>query len=522
MATLRYSQIRAHPGGTIHYIANEAKVVAEDGEDVIAVLNYMGEPESKERVYSFAQHCSQNPDLAEKQMALYREQYFAGKKGGIQGLKKGNDELLGLHFFLSYTEADSPSQRAMDNIAMRIARHPLLRDFAVFGADHFDKTHRHTHFYVCAYSCKGKPRKLAMKKKDFNELRKYANKLCVEHGLSIIDLSALRWKDPEYSEWIDGVIAEGKVVVHPEKEERKRLRKQKATTQQIYYKWKMEKEEREAEEERMIPAGQKFARDYFYALDGNEARLVSGEPKERIYIVPKRAPDGHMRTRIELIITYIHNLNSKERQYILDNDPALWVLYHARVDRKLQGMMDAIKVANDMHISDPDDIPDMITDVGKQMNALRKEKARHEQSIKKQGKIIAAYRLYSAVRDRVEGVQEPEQSSLDEYKKAYAILVQNQILTAQAYDDLCRRYNFEKQKIVDYDRRMPELNRQYHGLKRLEAITRGAAGIIDEIFEYSVRSELRQGITVDERIELSKMRAENAGEGIKGHEEREI
>lgn len=106
--------------------------------------------------------------------------------------------------------------------------------------------------------------------------------------------------------------------------------------------------------------------------------------------------------------------------------------------------------------------------------------------------------------------------------RLYAILVQNQILTAQAYDDLCRRYNFEKQKIVDYDRRMPELNRQYHDLKRLEAITRGAAGIIDEIFEYSVRSELRQGITVDERIELSKMRAENAGEGIKGHEEREI
>ena len=98
MATLRYSQIRAHPGGTIRYIANKDKLISEPVRDVGVVLNYMGEPESVERVFSFARHCSTNPVLAEKQIELDRARYFAGKKGGVQGLKEDSNELLGLHF----------------------------------------------------------------------------------------------------------------------------------------------------------------------------------------------------------------------------------------------------------------------------------------------------------------------------------------------------------------------------------------------------------------------------------------
>ena len=61
MASLRYTQIRSTPGNTIRYIANRDKMLSSRVQDVSNVLNYMGEPESAERVYAFARHCSTNP-----------------------------------------------------------------------------------------------------------------------------------------------------------------------------------------------------------------------------------------------------------------------------------------------------------------------------------------------------------------------------------------------------------------------------------------------------------------------------
>ena len=72
MASLRYSQIRATPGGCIHYIANKEKMLSPGVHNIHNVLAYMGDGESVERVYAFSHHCSTNPRLATAQMELYR------------------------------------------------------------------------------------------------------------------------------------------------------------------------------------------------------------------------------------------------------------------------------------------------------------------------------------------------------------------------------------------------------------------------------------------------------------------
>lgn len=207
---------------------------------------------------------------------MCRARYFKSKKGGVQGLKEGEKELLGLHMFLSYTEEDSPTEYIMNKIAMKIAMHPKLKDFPVFTANHFNRKHRHTHFYISVYSAEGKPRKLSMSKKDYNEIRRYANKLCYEYGLSIIDLSALRYKNPEYSAWVDSVIAEGKVTVHPEKKEHKRWPKQKIPTRNLYHKWQREDAERAEEEGKLLTESQRnwktFEEKYFYTVDSDKNR----------------------------------------------------------------------------------------------------------------------------------------------------------------------------------------------------------------------------------------------------------
>lgn len=489
MATLRYTQVKSTPGGTIRYIANKHKIVS--AESAYSVLNYMGDPESTERVYSFARHCSSNPDLAEKMISLNRLRYFNSKEGRVQGLKEGKEELLGLHMFMSYSEDDRPSEYVMNKIARRIAMHEKLRDFPVFCANHHDRKHLHTHFFISAYSAEGKPRKLCMSKKDFNEIRRYANKLCVEHGLSIIDLSALRYKNPEYSAWVDSVIAEGKVTVHPEKEEHKRRPKQKILTRNLYYKWQQEDAERAETEGKLLTESQRnwktFEEKYFYTVDGDKNRrwYVSGDPRQRFYTVSRVSPNGYIRSDVELAVRFVLFIAENEGKFVKKHDPHLWLEYHAKVDKRLQGMYDYIATASIMNIDKAEQICDRLEDVGKQMNALRREHTRHERSIEKQEQIIDAYQTYIRVRPSVEGLEEPEAADLSEYKKAYAILAQNQILTAESYKELCKRRDFEKQKMIDYEKRMPELKKQYHDLKKLEALAVYPAKYLREIYCYS-------------------------------------
>ena len=493
MATLRYTQVKSTPGGTIRYIANKHKIVS--AESAYSVLNYMGDPESTERVYSFARHCSSNPDLADKMIFLNRLRYFNSKEGRVQGLKEGKEELLGLHMFMSYSEDDRPSEYVMNKIARRIAMHEKLSDFPVFCANHHDRKHLHTHFFISAYSAEGKPRKLCMSKNDFNEIRRYANKLCVEHGLSIVDLSGLRYKNPEYSAWIDSVIAEGKVTVHPEKEEHRRRPKQKIPTRNLYYKWQQERTERAEEEGKLLTESQRnwktFEEKYFYTVDGDKNRrwYVSGDPQNRFYTVSRVSPNGYIRSDLELAVRLVLFVAQTEGEFIRKKDNYLWVQYHAKVDKDLQGMVDYIATASRMNIDKAEQIYDRIEDVGKQMNALRREHIRHKNSIEKQEQIIDAYRTYIRVRPSVEGIEEPEAADLSEYKKAYAILAQNQILTAESYKELCKRRDFEKQKMIDYEKRMPELKKQYHDLKKLEALAVYPAKYLREIYCYSQRAQ---------------------------------
>lgn len=522
MATLRYSQIRAHPDGTINYIANKDKMISAKVHDVHNVLSYMGEPESSERVYSFARHCSTNPALAARQMELYRARYYEAKQGGVQGLADGKEELLGLHFFMSYTEDDDPSEETMNEITAKLAEHPLLKDFPVFGANHFDKKHKHTHFYASQYSAEGKPHKMCMRTKDYNDLRKYANHLCVEHGLSIIDIETLRYKDPEYSAWIDGVIAAGKVKVHPEREEHKGAKRQKASTRQIYYKWLKDTEEYNLEQERLLTAEQlskKRAKEtYFWNFckpDEPQRYYPASGCKNKYYCVGMYDEHGFKRSLLELVVILAIVIYHNEKKYCEKQNPPAAAIIHAKVDYKIQGMMDCLRTARKMNIEDPDDIPARIADCGKQLNALKREKSRHENSIKRHEEILAAWDTYEYVRPFVEGVCEPEPAHLDEYKKAYAILARNQILTAEAQQQLHARYQFEKRKVGDYERRLPELNKQYRDLKRLEALACRPAYVVDEIYQYS-RASQSKSIDVDDMIKAAEAKKAPKTEKVKG------
>ena len=378
MATLTYSQIRVSPGSTIHYITNKDKMISFKVHDVTNVLSYMGEEESCERVYSFSRLCSSNPDLAAKQMELYRVRYCESRN-----CTPKERELLGLHFFLSYTEEEDPSEAVMNHITKKLCDHPLFRGHAILGANHFDKHCKHTHFYVCNYSAEGAPKKLCMRYEDFADLRKYANRLCVEQGLSIIDLPALRHNDPEYSAWIDGIIAGGRITVHPEREDHRGTKHRKATTKQIYFKQMKEKEEAALEEEKSLTQAQlrmKKARETYcwnFENDPEKPGYLRTSPNGRgkqYHVVRLYDENARKRTLLELTCMLIIAIYRYEKA---KNDPPQ-VPYRRPTrnahDDKIQRMVDAMRVARELNIRGAEEIAASIAVAGKQMNALKREK----------------------------------------------------------------------------------------------------------------------------------------------------
>lgn len=492
MASLRFSQIRATVGSTIHYIANKDKIISSRAHDVSAVLNYMGEEDSIERIYSFARHCSCNPDLAARQMDLYRARYY---KNGDRIPKEG--ELLGLHFFLSFSEDDDPSEAVMTEIATKICEHPLFDDHGAFGACHFDKHCKHIHFFVSNFSATGPCKKLCMRHNDYNEIRKHANRLCVQYGLSIIDLEALRHNDPEYSAWIDGVIVAGKVTVHPEREEHKGAKHQKVSTRKIYYRWLKDMEDFNAEQERQLTKkqlSQKRAKEkYFWTLEEEDKPPkyypVSGT-KNKYYAVSKIDKFGRKRSLLELIIMLILVIYENEKKFKEVHAPLEHEIIKVKVDPKVQGACDSIRIAREMNIENPAEIADRIADVGKQMNALKKEQKRHENSIACHEKIISAWDQYTQVRMLAENANEPDADTLKIYKSAYAVLARNQVLTEDAFERIRIRYEFAKRKIEDYDKRLSTLKKQYHDLKKLDALLAQQKRIIEAIY---IRNQIEAG-----------------------------
>lgn len=515
MASLRYSQIRVHPEGTINYIANAEKMLSRKSHDIHNVLSYMGDEGSIERVYSFARHCSTNPELAAVQMEMYRTLYYNSKTGGVQGLREGQTELLGLHFFLSFTEEDDPSEETMNIITEGFSKHPLLCDFAMYAARHYDKAHKHIHIFISQYSAVGKPRKICMRYKDFNDLRKYVNHLCVDHGLSIIDLPTLRYSDPEYSAWIDGVIAAGKITIHPESKKHRGSKHQTISTQELYYKWMKEKEENMRLEESRLTAAQlkskKAKERYYWSIDGNPKTKpypISDAHRKRYYAVTQYDKTGRKRTLVELICILIITIYRSEMQKHAPPTTMTGHVIHARVDRNVQAMVDSMRLSREMNINTPEDVSARITDTGKQMNGLKKEKARLEASVGYHENIISAWEQYQQTKDAVEGASHPDPDELAKYKAAYAVLARNQILTVEAFEQLKTKHEFQIKKIGDYEKQLATLNRQYRGLKKLQALITHGDRIAEQSYLYN------PNVTLDDYLKVVEQKKRIASEAL--------
>ena len=117
-----------------------------------------------------------NPDTAAREMQATKKLY--GKTGG-RTYK---------HFVQSFPPEEQITPQQAHELAQQFVEScPLFDGFEVLYSTHVDREHIHTHFVVNSVSFID-GHKFQMSKKDLEDMKILNNRLCMEHGLSVLEI----------------------------------------------------------------------------------------------------------------------------------------------------------------------------------------------------------------------------------------------------------------------------------------------------------------------------------------------
>ena len=160
-------------------------------------------------------NCPSDPVLATEYMGFLRSNYER-QHPPSKGRQKGS--VTHVQFYVSPTEEDNvPAQERIDMTLELIQRTPLGNGYAALTVPHDNTPDKHCHISLCPYSVDG-TRKLCLNNSLLNTLRREMDRICVEHGYSIIENREL-WADPEYREWYFQIKEQGIIKIHPPKDQ---------------------------------------------------------------------------------------------------------------------------------------------------------------------------------------------------------------------------------------------------------------------------------------------------------------
>lgn len=124
-------------------------------------------------------------------------------------------ELIAVHLIISFHETDRLSPKMIRSVLDDFFQHKHLRGFLALAVPHWNTDNSHIHILICNYHPSG-CYKLCLTTSKLRELRRFLDKICFDYNLSICNSREAR-SNPEHREWIDNVIAEGKITVWPAK-----------------------------------------------------------------------------------------------------------------------------------------------------------------------------------------------------------------------------------------------------------------------------------------------------------------
>ena len=167
MAVTKVFAIRVRLDDRVRYITDGEKTSLASG------ITYISNPEKTEQFFfTSALNCS-SVDTALSEMMETKQQF--GKMGGV----------LGYHFIQSFAPGEVTPEQC-HALGVELAKQMWGNRFQVIVTTHLDKEHLHNHFCVNSVSFKDGG-KYNFSKKELKRLRDTSDRLCREHGLSVVE-----------------------------------------------------------------------------------------------------------------------------------------------------------------------------------------------------------------------------------------------------------------------------------------------------------------------------------------------
>ena len=185
MATTKLWHIQGRLKDVVDYVENPEKTVKPGLQDFFNVFSYTQNPDKTAGgQYVTAINCQK--DIALQQMILTKQRY--GKEDGY----------IAWHGYQSFKPGEVTPEHC-HALGVELARQMWGDRFQIIVTTHLDKEHLHNHFCINSVSFKDGG-KYNFSKKELKRLRDTSDRLCREHGLSVVEHPH---KAPSRQVWLD-------------------------------------------------------------------------------------------------------------------------------------------------------------------------------------------------------------------------------------------------------------------------------------------------------------------------------
>ena len=185
MATTKLWHIQGRLKDLVDYVENPEKTVKPGLQDFFNVFSYTRNPD-KTAGGQFVTAINCQKDIALQQMILTKQRY--GKEDGY----------IAWHGYQSFKPGEVTPEQC-HALGVELARQMWGDRFQVIVTTHLDKEHLHNHFCINSVSFKDGG-KYNFSKKELKRLRDTSDRLCREHGLSVVEHPH---KAPTRQVWLD-------------------------------------------------------------------------------------------------------------------------------------------------------------------------------------------------------------------------------------------------------------------------------------------------------------------------------
>lgn len=185
MATTKLWHIQGRLKDLVDYVENPEKTVKPGLQDFFNVFSYTQNPD-KTSGGQFVTAINCQKSIALQQMILTKQRY--GKEDGY----------IAWHGYQSFMPGEVTPEQC-HALGVELARQMWGDRFQVIVTTHLDKEHLHNHFCINSVSFKDGG-KYNFSKKELKRLRDTSDRLCREHGLSVVEQPH---KAPSRQVWLD-------------------------------------------------------------------------------------------------------------------------------------------------------------------------------------------------------------------------------------------------------------------------------------------------------------------------------